>query len=147
MRHGRDFCDIVFSKHDQVFEPANQTNKGLYGAKHAASLVTAHDKLLLKEAKEAHEKRNKKLEKAGKQKKPFLGIISADGFITENLEPIVVDLPSEKPPTRKVFTFKGIQSSCGVSWVKETDQIYNNRFPTAPLKSGLVSILIKTVHI
>ena len=44
IRHGRDFPDIVFSKHDQGFEPAIQTNNGLHSAKHAASLVVAHDK-------------------------------------------------------------------------------------------------------
>jgi len=103
-----------------------------------ANLIDKHDRQLYIEAKETHEKRNQKLVKAGKDPLPFRGIISADGFVTRILKSIVLELPLEKPPTRKVFTFKGIQSSCGVSRVKETGLIYNNRFPTAELKSGLV---------
>ncbi len=115
-----------------------QSEEGLTSAQEAADLVEAHDKLILHRAKVKHEKRNERLIKEGKAAKPFEGIISKDGFVVINMKPIVHNLPEDKPPTRKVFTFSGIQSSKGVSYDRATDKVYNNVYPDRPKTSGLV---------
>ncbi len=43
-----------------------------------------------------------------------------------------------KSPTRKVFTFAGIQSSKSVTYDRETDKVYNNIYPDKPRTSGMV---------
>ena len=48
------------------------------------------------------------------------------------------NLAEDKPPTRKVFTFQGIQSSKGVSYDRATDKVYNNIHPDWPKTSALV---------
>ena len=65
------------------------------------------------------------------------GLKSKDSFIFLNL-PIVHNLPENKPPKRKVFTFAGIQSSKGVTYDRATDKVYNNIYPDKPFTSGLV---------
>ena len=51
-----------------------------------------------------------------------------------------------KSRTRKVFTFKGIQSSKGVTHLRETGLVYNNVYPDVERNSGLIipKTLIKT---
>ena len=63
---------------------------------------------------------------------------SKDGFIVINIPPIVHNLPENKPPKLKVFTFAGIQSSKGVTYDRATDEVYNNIYTDKPFTSGLV---------
>ena len=62
---------------------------------------------------------------------------------------ILHNLKIKKPSTRKVFTFKGIQSSKGVTHDRETGLVYNNVYPNVGRKSGLIipKILVKTEKI
>ena len=113
-------------------------NEGLTSAEEAAELVHEHDKLMLKRAREAHEKHNRKLINDGKVPEAFEGIKSNDGFIVINMKPIVHKLPENKPATRKVFTFAGIQASKSVTYDRKTNKVYNNTYPDAPRNSGLV---------
>ena len=54
------------------------------------------------------------------------------------LPPIVYNLKVNKSKTRKVFTFKGIQSSKGVTHLRETGLVYNNVYPDVQRDSGLI---------
>ena len=54
-----------------------------------------------------------------------------------NMPPIVYNLPKKKTPTRKVFTFAGIQSSKAVTYDRHHDKVFNNVYPDEPRTSGL----------
>ena len=71
---------------------------------------------------------------------------SKDGAMLTILSPIVHNLKIHKSPTRKVFTFRGIQSSKGVTHDREAGLVYNNVYPDVDLKSGLIipKTLVKT---
>ena len=62
------------------------------------------------------------------------------------LPPIVHNLKINKSPTREVFTFKSIQSSKGVTHLREKGHEYNNIYPDVERDSGLIipKTLIKT---
>ena len=145
MRHGRGWYDIRFAAIDQALEPAIQSPQGLRSAEHAKKAIQEHDAFILKKAKQAHDKRNVKLVKSGKPTKPF-HLRSKDGAFLTILPPIVHNLKINKSPTREVFTFKGIQSSKGVTHDRETGLIYNNVYPDVDRKSGLIipKTLVKT---
>ena len=83
--------------------------------------------------------------KLGKPTEPF-HLRSKDGAFLTVLPPIVHNLKIKKPKTRKVFTFKGIQSSKGVTHLRETGLVYNNVYPDVDRKSGLIlpKTLVKT---
>ena len=55
--------------------------------------------------------------------------------------PFVHNLPKWKPVTgkRKVFTFRGIQSTHSVTHRIQEKKVYNNIYPDIPTNSGLVS--------
>ena len=53
--------------------------------------------------------------------------------------PFVHNLPKRKPVKRKVFTFRGIQSTHGVTHHIKEQKVYNNMYPDVPTDSGLVS--------
>ena len=53
--------------------------------------------------------------------------------------PFVHNLPKRKTVTRKVFTFRGIQSTHGVTHHMKEQKMYNNMYPDVPTNSGLVS--------
>lgn len=101
---------------------------GVRSAEHVVELVKKHDLKLRTEKIETLKKRNRKRIKKGKSPKELV-INSNDGFITDVLGPILYDLPIEKPKTRDVFSFPGIQSSCGVTYLRSTDTFYNNVYP------------------
>ena len=56
--------------------------------------------------------------------------------------PFVHNLPKKKPVKRKVFTFKGMQSTHGVTHRIQEGKVYNNIYPDAPTDSGLVFFLL-----
>ena len=91
------------------------------------------------------QKWNAKLLKSGKPEEPF-HLRSKDGALLTILPPIVHNLEINKSPTRKVFTFKGIQSSKGVTHDRETGLVYNNVYPDVDRRSGLIipKSLVKT---
>ena len=101
--------------------------------------------MILKQAKEKHDKENEKRLKKGKAEETF-HLRSKDGAKLTILPPIVHNLKINKSPTRKVFTFKGIQSSKGVTHLRETGLVYNNIYPDVERNSGLIipTTLIKT---
>ena len=111
--HGRGIYDVRFGAIDHALEPAIQSEEGLLSAKHAAKCIKEHDTFILKQAKEKHDKQNEKCLKKGKAAEPF-DLRSKDGAKLTFLPPIVHNLKINKSPTRKVFTFKGIQSYKGV---------------------------------
>ena len=92
---------------------------------------------ILKQAKEKHKKQNEKLLKRGKVTETF-HMRSKDGAILTILPPIVYNLKVNKSKTRKVFTFKCIQSSQGVTHLRETGLVYNNVYPDVERDSGLI---------
>ena len=53
--------------------------------------------------------------------------------------PFVHNLPKRKTVTRRVFTFRGIQSTHGVTHHMKEQKMYNNMYPDVPTNSGLVS--------
>ena len=53
--------------------------------------------------------------------------------------PFVHNLPKRKTVTRKEFTFRGIQSTHGVTHHMKEQKMYNNMYPDVPTNSGLVS--------
>ena len=63
-----------------------------------------------------------------------------------NLSTIEGNLKVNKSKTRKVFTFKGIQSSKGVTHLRETSLVYTKVYPDVERDSGLIiaKSLIKT---
>ncbi len=65
-------------------------------------------------------------------------VVRDKGTISTVNGPFVHNLPRKKPSTRKVFTFKGIQSTHGVTHRIKEGKVYNNIFPDAPTNSGLV---------
>ena len=71
---------------------------------------------------------------------------SKDGAFLTILPPILHNLKIKKPSTRKVFTFKGIQSSKEVTHDRETGLVYNNVYPDINRMSGLIipKTLVKT---
>ena len=83
--------------------------------------------------------------KLGTPTEPF-HLLSKDGAFLTVLPPIVHNLKIKKPKIRKVFTFKGIQSSKGVTHLRETGLVYNNVYPDVDRKSGLIlpKTLVKT---
>ena len=143
--HGRGIYDIRFAAIDHALEPIIQSDTGLLGAKQAAEAIKKHDAAIFDRAKRAHDKRNERRVKKGKATQSF-EYKSKDGALLTILPPIVHNLPIKKPKTRKVFTFKGIQSSKGVTHDRETDRVYNYVYPDVPRTSGLVipKSLIKT---
>ena len=145
MSHGRGVYDIRFAAIDHALEPVIQSEEGLLSAKHAAKCIKEHDDFILKQAKEKHDKQNEKRLKKGKAAEPF-HLRSKDGAKLTILPPIVHNLKINKSPTRKVFTFKGIQSSKGVTHLRETGLVYNNVYPDVERSSGLIipKTLIKT---
>ena len=62
---------------------------------------------------------------------------SKDGAISI-LPPIAYNLKVNKSKIREVFTFKGIQSSKGVTHLRETGLVYNNVYPDVERDSGLI---------
>ena len=52
--------------------------------------------------------------------------------------PFVHNLRKKKPVNRKLFTFKGMQSTHGVTHRIQESKVYNNIYPDAPTDSGLV---------
>ena len=95
------------------------------------------DEFVLKKAREQHAKRSAKLLKKGEPAEPF-HLRSKDGAFLTILPPILHNLKIKKPSTRKVFTFKGIQSSKGVTHHRETGLVYNNVCPDVNRKTGLI---------
>ena len=61
------------------------------------NLVEEHDKLILKRAREKHEKQNRKLVEQGKPELPFEGLKSKDEFIVINLPPILSHIKKKTP--------------------------------------------------
>ena len=53
--------------------------------------------------------------------------------------PFVHNLPKRKPVKRKIFTFRGIQSTHSVTHRIQEKKVYNNIYPDVPTNSGLVS--------
>ena len=62
---------------------------------------------------------------------------SKDRAILTILLPIAYNFKVNKLKTRKIFTFKGIQSSKGVIHLRETGLVYNNVYPDREWDSGL----------
>ena len=52
--------------------------------------------------------------------------------------PFVHNLREKKPVKRKVFTFRGIQSTHSVTHRIKEGKVYNNIYPDVPNDSGLV---------
>ena len=117
-------------------EPAIQSD-GLQGAEHVCELVRTHNEKVFDRHIRIIEKRNEKLAKEGKPLEK-LEKRSDDGFIIHFLGPIVNTLPEDKPPQRTVFSFAGMQSSKGVTHLRETGQVYNNVYPDVSRTAGLV---------
>ena len=88
---------------------------GLKSEKHLAEVVKDYDR----EAAEMRKPRNTSVE--SKINGPF-----------------VHNLRKKKPVNRKVFTFKGMQSTHGVTHRIQESKVYNNIYPDAPTDSGLV---------
>ena len=63
---------------------------------------------------------------------------SKDREILTILPPIAYNFKVDKLKTRKIFTFKGIQSSKGVTHLRETGLVYNNVYLDMEWDSGLV---------
>ena len=103
------------------------------------------DEFVLKKAREQHAKRSAKLLKKGEPAEPF-HLRSKDGAFLTILPPILHNLKIKKSSTRKVFTFKGIQSSKRVTHDHETGLVYNNVYPDVNRKTGLIipKTLVKT---
>ena len=92
------YCKSTFSS-GQIRHVTGKTNKII-------------DEFVLKKAREQHAKLSEKLYKKGEPAEPF-HLRSKDGVYLTILSPILHNLKIKKPSTRKVFTFKGIQSSKG----------------------------------
>jgi hypothetical protein len=58
--------------------------------------------------------------------------------IVETVGPILHTLPIQKPPTRKVFSFAGIQSTRGVTHIRATGKVHNNIWPDTAPDKGLI---------
>ena len=86
--------------------------------KHAAKCIKEHDAFIVKQAKEKHDKQNQKRLKKGKTAETF-HMRSKDGAILTIFPPIGYNLKVNKSKKRKVFTFKGIQSSKGVTHLRD----------------------------
>ena len=88
---------------------------GLKSEKHLAEVVKDYDR----EAAEMRKPRNTSVE--SKINGPF-----------------VHNLREKKPVNRKLFTFKGMQSTHGVTHRIQESKVYNNIYPDAATDSGFV---------
>ena len=101
---------------DNVAEEGKQLPGGLKSERHLAQVVKDYDKL------------------AAEMRK------SKDPSVESKINgPFVHNLPKRKPVKRKVFTFRGIQSTHSVTHRIQEKKVYNNIYPDIPTNSGLVS--------
>jgi len=98
-------------------EEGKQLPGGLLSEKHLAEVVADYDR----QAKE-------------------MRVIRDSGTVSTVNGPFVHNLPRRKPKTRKVFTFRGIQSTHGVTHRIQEGKVFNNIFPDVPTNSGLVNL-------
>ena len=77
------------------------------------------------------------------QRAKEMRVVRDKGTISTVSGPFVHNLPRKKPKNRKVFTFKGIQSTHGVTQRIQEGKVYNNVFPDVPTNSGLVNFFQK----
>ena len=117
LRHGREISDRRYAHVDNATEEGKQLYGGLKNESHVAEVVREYDR-------QAAEMR--------KTKDPTT--------VSRINGPFVHNLPKKKPVYRKVFTFKGIQSTHGVTHRISEGKVYNNVFPDVPTDSGLVQI-------
>ena len=106
-----------YAKVDNAAEEGKQLPGDLKSEKHLAEVVREYDR----KAKEMRSVKDK-------------------ATVSKVNGPFVHNLPKKKPEKRKVFTFKGIQSTHGVTHRIKEKKVYNNIFPDAPTDSGLVTL-------
>ncbi len=123
MRHGREICDRRYGHVDNAAEEGKQLPGGLQSEKHLAEVVKEYDR---------HAEANRK---------------QRDPTTTSRVNgPFVHNLPKKKPVYRKVFTFKGIQSTHSVTHRIKEGKVYNNVYPDVTTDSGLVLFLIDVLY-
>ena len=144
VRHGRSFPDVRFAAVDKAVEPGVQEHGGLQNVKHLVETVRKHDKKTRERHIREMKRRNERLLKEGKMPVK-LDIRSKDGFITEIVGPLILNLPIDKPPKRMVFSFSGIQASKGVTHLRKTGLVYNNVFPDVPRDAGIVAFYLSAL--
>ena len=115
LSHGRNIFDRRYAHVDNAAEEGKQLSGGLKSEKHLAEVVKDSDR----EAAEMRKPRNTSVE-------------------SKIIGPFVHNLREKKPVNRKVFTFKCIQSTHGVTHRIQESKVYNNIYPDAPTDSGLV---------
>ena len=119
LSHGREICDRRYAHVDNAAEEGKQLPGGLKSERHLAQVVKDYDS----QAAEMRKTRDPSVE--SKINGPF-----------------VHNLPKRKPVKRKVFTFRGIQSTHGVTHHIKEQKVYNDMYPDVPNDSGLVSFCI-----